>query len=210
MKAAWLPHYNDNDYKGEWKALPLRTINGSTGSHFAGGEVADYKDTELMEECPGIKEIVDGFRCNKLSVRLLNLRPGSLIKEHRDRGLFFEDGLVRIHVPIQTSDQVEFFLDNEEMKLQSGSCWYMNFDLPHRLANKGETDRVHLVFDCEVNDWVKDLFASCSEEQVKRIEVKDKFSIKDKQQIIAALRRMDTETSREMADRMEHELAIQE
>ena len=28
------------------------------------------------------------------------------------------------------------------------------------LANKGETDRVHLVLDCFLNDWLRDLILS--------------------------------------------------
>jgi hypothetical protein len=44
--------------------------------------------------------------------------------------------------------------------LEAGSCWYLRLSDPHRVANRGETDRVHLVIDAAVNDWVASLFAA--------------------------------------------------
>jgi hypothetical protein len=44
--------------------------------------------------------------------------------------------------------------------MQPGECWYLNFDLPHRVQNLGATDRVHLVVDCQVNDWLRAMIAS--------------------------------------------------
>lgn len=34
----------------------------------------------------------------------------------------------------------------------------MNFNLPHSIINKSAIDRVHLVIDATVNDWVTTLF----------------------------------------------------
>jgi hypothetical protein len=36
-----------------------------------------------------------------------------------------------------------------------GECWYLRLSDPHRVANRGETDRVHLLIDCRVNDWLR-------------------------------------------------------
>ena len=33
--------------------------------------------------------------------------PGAAIKPHKDTGFSFEQGKVRIHIPIQTNDKVE-------------------------------------------------------------------------------------------------------
>ena len=68
-----------------------------------------------------------------LAVRLLKLNAGASIKEHRDNDLFFEKGEIRIHIPIITNADVEFYLDSERMNLQEGSCWYMNFNLLHAI-----------------------------------------------------------------------------
>jgi len=46
----------------------------------------------------------------------------------------------------------------ERVILREGECWYVNTSLPHRVANLGQTDRIHLVIDCEVNGWLRSFF----------------------------------------------------
>ena len=36
-------------------------------------------------------------------------------------------------------------------------CWYHNLNLPHWVAIRGATDRIHLVIDCVVNDKLREL-----------------------------------------------------
>jgi len=36
----------------------------------------------------------------------------------------------------------------------------MDFSLPHRVLNPSPEDRVHLVIDCEVNSWLRQIFES--------------------------------------------------
>lgn len=202
----WLAHYNSGGYEGEWKALPLRTMGGSLTQHMAEGSTS-FEDTALLAQCPAIKNIIDGFQCEKASVRVLNLRPGAVIKEHRDRELAYEQGEARIHIVLQTNPGVLFYVDGENMALQPGSCWYMNFDLPHRLENNGATDRLHLVMDCIVNDWLRDLFENCAPENVKHIAAKEKMSLQEKRLMLERLKEMNTPTSLAMAQQIEAELA---
>lgn len=68
------------------------------------------------------------------------------------------DGEVRLHVPITTHPDVAFFLGGERVVLQPGECWYLDFNRPHRVDNPSDTDRVHRVLDCDVNDWLRDVF----------------------------------------------------
>jgi quercetin dioxygenase-like cupin family protein len=42
--------------------------------------------------------------------------------------------------------------------MREGESWYVNFNLPHRVLNLGETARVHLVLDCVLNDWLRSQF----------------------------------------------------
>jgi hypothetical protein len=41
--------------------------------------------------------------------------------------------------------------------MNEGECWYLNVNFPHKVANRGATDRVHLVIDCAVDDWLRAL-----------------------------------------------------
>ena len=84
----------------------------------------------------------------------MRLTPGSLIREHRDHDLSFEDGMVRIHVPVTTNDGVDFRLNGVRCVMPAGSVWYLRLSDPHSVANRGGTDRVHLVIDAAVNDWL--------------------------------------------------------
>ena len=85
------------------------------------------------------------------------LGTGAKIKEHSDQlespGSRSE---WRIHIPIQTHQQVCFMLNGEQIPMQEGEIWYANFNLPHAVTNNSPVDRVHLVVDCFVNDWLID------------------------------------------------------
>ena len=46
------------------------------------------------------------------------------------------------------------------MTLAPGETWYLNVNLPHSVTNGGDEPRVHLVVDCEVNGWLRELFSA--------------------------------------------------
>ncbi len=150
----WVPHFNTHYYSGDWSALPLRSIGGAVRQIYPDPTRTDFADTPILDRCPNLRAALDRFACPLLSVRLLKIAPGTEIREHRDYNLGYEDGEIRVHVPILTNPDVEFVLAGERVVMAEGESWYLNFNLPHRVANRGQTDRVHLVVDCTVNEWV--------------------------------------------------------
>ena len=152
--AAWVPHFNGNDYTGQWSSISLRSRTGCTDDIVPRGTPADFTNTTLAPQCPGIMSVVQAFDFPKKSVRLLRLRPGSKVREHRDVDLRLADGEIRIHVPILTNDRVEFIVANRRLMLRPGEAWYIDFSQAHRIDNEGDTDRIHLVIDGTANDWV--------------------------------------------------------
>jgi len=87
------------------------------------------------------------------------------------------------------------------MNLKEGECWYMNFNLPHYILNNSKTERIHLVIDARVNEWVKHLFAQTA---INRKEMVEPGYDKDTQKlIIARLRELNTETANRLANEME-------
>jgi hypothetical protein len=201
--SSWLPHFNTRDYEGDWEVLPLRSPGGraDTGVPDLMGN-SEYADTVYMENYPGVKQLLDSIKCPILSARFLNLKPGSIIKEHNDIGLAFEKGEVRLHFPVLTNNEVEFFSNNVRLNMLPGDCWYINANLPHKVANYGNTDRIHLVVDCTVNDWLKLVF----EQGEKQFFTDDKAPQDNTLAMIVALRLMNTETSLRMADELELKL----
>jgi hypothetical protein len=204
ITTGWKLHYQVLHYEGEWSALPLRSVSGKTDDVVISPvDGAEYHDTELLQQCPYMKEVLDHFQCPLLAVRLLKLKAGSVIREHSDAELHFEKGEIRIHIPVKTNEQVEFYLDNEKMTLKEGECWYMNFNLRHRISNNSKEDRIHLVIDAVANDWVKDLFTGNSVKNKKEISENDLLDEKTKREMIAHLRSMNTETGNRLADELE-------
>ncbi len=198
----WQLHYQTLHYEGEWSALPLRSEDGSLDNiHISTATDPTYQNTSLLNNSPFFQQLLTHFECPLLAVRLLKLNAGAVIKEHRDAELYFEKGEVRIHIPIITHPLVEFYLDKERINLRTGECWYMNFNLPHSIVNKSDIDRVHLVIDATVNDWVKEIFEQSTTTK-KEIE-EPGYDEDTKKQIIAQLRLMNTDTSNKMADEME-------
>ena len=199
---AWKLHYQKLHYEGDWTALPLRSVNGDAGNIFVSPEThPEYKDTVFLDNSVYFKEVLSSFRCPLLAVRLLKLDAGAVIKEHKDAELCYEKDDIRIHIPVVTNNEVEFYLDNERMNLKEGECWYMNFNLPHSINNKSQTARIHLVVDATVNDWVKELFSQPAKNKKEMEE--PGYDRDTKQQIIARLRELNTETANRLANEME-------
>ena len=205
----WLPHYQVKHYEGEWSAIPLRSIAGKIDDIIISPtNNPDYRDTVFLESSSYLQKVLQTFHCTLQAVRLLKLNAGSIIKEHRDAELNFEKGEIRLHIPVLTHPDVEFFLDKERMDLKAGECWYMNFNLPHAINNKSSINRVHLVIDALVNDWVTAIFTGpgCP---VKK-EIEDTSGLYDeatKKQMIIQFREMNTAVSNKMADELENELS---
>lgn len=163
-----VPHFNTAYYEGDWSAAPLRSIGGRADHIYPDPTARDgFADTPLLGRCDYVREVLASLRCPQRAVRFLRLKPGSTIKEHRDYELGFEDGEVRLHIPVITNVQVEFVLNQARVLMNEGECWYLNVNLPHRVANRGKTDRVHLVVDCVVNDWLRELLVSTAAQEKK-------------------------------------------
>ena len=77
-----------------------------------------------------------------------------VIKEHTDYNLGYEDGEVRLHILVVSSAEVEFVVNGNPVAMGEGDVWYVNFNLPHWVHNRSAVDRVHLVVNCVVNDWL--------------------------------------------------------
>jgi hypothetical protein len=155
----WPAHYNERDYGGAWSGIALRSVTGEINQLIAGSAGrAVFADTPLLDRCPYFRRVLSAFECPLKSVRLLSLAPQSFIREHSDNALGYDDGEIRIHVPIQTNPEVEFYVAGERLLLEEGHSYFINVNLPHRVNNRGPSQRIHLVIDAEVNEWVDRLF----------------------------------------------------
>ncbi|MCW3847202.1 aspartyl/asparaginyl beta-hydroxylase domain-containing protein [Sphingomonas sp. LB-2] len=154
----WVAHFVKANYEGDWSALPLRAPAGATHPIqmiYSPPGATDFVDTPFLERTPYFAQVIAAFHCPVTSVRLMRLTPGSVIKEHRDNDLAAEDGVARIHVPVVTNDGVAFELNRVPVTMLPGEAWYLRLADPHSVANRGDADRVHLVIDVVVDDWMR-------------------------------------------------------
>jgi hypothetical protein len=154
---AWVEHFVKQNYDGDWDVIPLR---GPAGARhpvqmiYSDPGCTDFADTPMLAGSLYFPEVLAAFACPLHAVRLMRLSPGSVVKEHHDNDLSFERGMVRIHIPVVTNDGVDFRLNGVRCVMAAGSSWYLRLSDPHSVANRGSSDRVHLVIDAVANDWV--------------------------------------------------------
>jgi len=160
----WLAHFNTRYFEGEWSGVALRSIGGDAGQIYPDPHAkGSVENTQILDLCLNLQSALAAFKCPIRSARLLKLAAGAYIKEHRDYNLSLADNEARLHIPIITNPDVEFFLDAERVEMREGECWYLDFSLPHWVRNGGTADRVHLVIDCEVNEWLSGLIERASQ-----------------------------------------------
>jgi len=125
------------------------------------------QDTSLLEEdgFQVINDILAKIPSTFERVRFMKIKANSGIGKHSDRidkDFGIEDGnIIRIHVPIRTNDQVEFYLWEGKEKLvnylEEGHYYYVDVRAPHAVTKNSDVDRVHMVIDVYVNEEIRKL-----------------------------------------------------
>lgn len=157
QQSAWMAHFNQRIYEGDWSVVPLRAVPGSPIPAFSLANETRQEDTPLLRDCGYFQQVLKSFQCPLVSVRLLRLGAGAVIREHCDPMLSLDHAEVRIHVVVVTNPDVECRIDGVAWHWAAGECWYGDFTKPHSFANRSTTERVHMVLDCRLNDWLRGL-----------------------------------------------------
>jgi hypothetical protein len=117
-----------------------------------------FLPNDALKKCPYLLSIFEMFRCPIETFRVHTLDAGASIQRHRDTCYSFEHGKVRLHIPVQTNEDVEITVEDKRIPMQPGECWYCNFHLEHEVKNNSNQSRVHIIIDCIVNDWLTYIF----------------------------------------------------
>lgn len=149
--ARWIEKPGRDRYL-EWSAIPLYTQHGAVSSeavdlHVPVTMAEDFAPTPAGRACNYVREIVEGFAAPRLRVRFMRLAAGGRIGLHRDRQYGWDLPVLRLHVPVVTNPDVELRLAGQRVVMAPGELWYLNTAKDHEVANRGATDRVHLVID---------------------------------------------------------------
>lgn len=79
-------------------------------------------------------------------VMLARMAPGGIIQPHQDANPAAK-WPHKIHIPIETNDQVIFFIGGKPYHLPAGEAVEVNNMAVHGVENRGTTDRIHLIFE---------------------------------------------------------------
>ena len=104
-----------------------------------------------LSECPGLESAIAALPSRVLDACLKRLGPGGFVHEHRDITGAAPLGVVRVHVPIETDPDAEFYVNGTRLFLRAGEAWILDTSYRHRVANRSLVPRVHLVVDVELN-----------------------------------------------------------
>jgi len=139
--------WNTLDYGDVWGQIPL---------------VWPAKDGmeqhPLLDECHAFREVIDSFPGRIMDAVVARLGPGGWVKEHRDISGGVSMGVARFHVPVVTHEGVEFYVGGERCRMGEGEVWSLDTTYKHKLANKSDIWRVHLIVDVQMNDEVRALY----------------------------------------------------
>ncbi len=125
---------------------------------YADGSWCNWKNSQALCKSPNLMRVMDFFssHCKVTLVRLLRLEAGSKVAEHTDPTLamHIEKSVVRLTIPIQSDEKVNFYLNHKIVAMQPGECWYLRLSDPHSIEHDGEIERINMTIDMQPNEWL--------------------------------------------------------
>ncbi len=151
----WSVLSSNGDYKDGW-LMGHKVISSEMSKEALNENLKKVGFTEIenykhpTEICHGyLKEVADFLLAsgvNPRRMRLIRLTKGMSSSWHRDGpdNRYF----VRLHVPIITNSGCVFETDEGSAHMPAdGSSYFLKVNRMHRVSNRGEADRFHLVMD---------------------------------------------------------------
>ncbi len=176
--SVWMAH--PNRINGN-SAVPLVSLNGEDNDDFSG----EMRVTPHLSSCAYIQQVMASFDEVIARSRLMKLSAGAEVTEHVDFNYHWYDR-VRIHIPIATTPDVEFYCGDAKIHMQAGECWIFDSWRQHKVINGSNSDRTHLVIDTagssrfwnmveRMAQFAPDFDHSNFQEQIKHVDyVKDR------------------------------------
>ncbi|SER07300.1 Aspartyl/Asparaginyl beta-hydroxylase [Solimonas aquatica] len=138
--AAWSRH--PTGYAGN-SAVRLISVNGGENDDMTGGPM---QLTAHLQASPYIQQVLSVFNTVWSRSRLMKLAPGAVVPEHADINYHWVHR-VRVHIPVFTRPEVSFHCGDEQLHMREGEAWIFDSWRRHRVENRSEIERVHLVAD---------------------------------------------------------------
>jgi hypothetical protein len=136
----WQPVWADKRYAGDhWMTCPL---------------IEEFNKTPNYDNFVLSSIIENEMKCKVKNLMFYAMLPGGDIPPHRDMIGNVGFGGLRLHVPIITNNKVNFIVDGKKVIMGVAELWALDTSYTHSVSNFGSENRIHLVMDVIVNEWV--------------------------------------------------------
>lgn len=115
--------------------------------------------TAIMEKMPITKKLFEELGLEYFAIRIAKAVPDAFLWEHRDYIELGEEEKLRLHIPLVTNADANIQFSECSVHMAAGNIWKLDPTVSHAIANKGDTDRIHLILDCYLNDKLKAMIA---------------------------------------------------
>lgn len=104
--------------------------------------------TPLMDALlPVLQPVLKQIGVTELGrVLIVRLRAGGVIDEHIDQGKY-ADYYSRFHIVISANAGCALVVGGQAQPMAAGEAWWFDHHKVHSGHNRGDTDRIHLIFD---------------------------------------------------------------
>lgn len=136
----WCPH--PQGFKGN-DALLLIAANGDPRNDALKGPMLP---TPLLKKCPYLQQVLASFNTIFGRTRLMRIADHANVQRHMDANYYWHQR-VRVHVPIQTCDDVRFHCGDQSVHMGEGESWIFDTWKQHKVENPSAFTRIHLVAD---------------------------------------------------------------
>ena len=140
---AWVRHPNNLDGNS---ALRLITVGGGENDDVAGPMAL----TPHLKASPYLQQVLAHFGVVWSRSRLMRLGPGATVPMHTDINYHWHHR-VRLHIPVVTRPEVSFHCDDQVVHMAEGESWIFDNWRPHKVENRSDVTRIHLVADTTGN-----------------------------------------------------------
>jgi hypothetical protein len=140
---SWVPTHSGGSYAdAKWRTLPL---------------IKDDSPTEHYSKFSAIDDVVSRFPCKFKMMTFYSILPGGKLHPHRDLSGASILNCMRFHIPLVTNELMDFRVSKKRVIMKPGELWALDTSYLHSVNNAGSADRIHIVMEVEMNDWVREL-----------------------------------------------------
>lgn len=117
--------------------------------YMAVGNAADYLgNLGQLPACAALmRQALEAIGATEVGyVMVVKLKAGGFVTPHIDEGPY-ADHFTRFHLVLSTNGGCIFFCGWDSRHMPAGELWQFDHKATHSFGNKGETERIHIIFD---------------------------------------------------------------